>query len=117
MGLESADPDRLAALAALGLGPEAKARDIISAYRRLARQSHPDLATPGSPPDQTFAAISEAYQLLTRGARRASVEASSELERPETPPPHPVSLRREPGVQPIFVAGPVIIRPFPQEST
>ncbi len=48
MVFESGDADRLAALSALGLGPGAKARDIISAYRRLARRNHPDLA-PGQP--------------------------------------------------------------------
>lgn len=119
------EAERLTALAALGLGPDAAAHDIVSAYRRLARASHPDTgdASPGS---QDFARIHAAYRFLTRGDSLAGAPSR------DTPPAaaaqerHPSSLadsaawdvaellsRRD---QP-FVAGPVIIRPLPPEST
>lgn len=125
MAHESANPDRLAALAALGLGPDAKARDIVSAYRRLARLSHPDMADSQHAAEPEFAVISDAYQFLTRGFRHHDVEDSP----PEAMPPQPASTQQAnptggtyqsataPNLSPMFAAGPVIIRPLPPDST
>lgn len=134
MTFELNDPARLAALAALGLGPDAKARDIISAYRRLARLNHPDMSTGQPPTNHSFADISDAYHFLTRGsARDRSTESPTNAADPDAPgsPETDAQLRdAEPGgladlgysrvpwpdVEPIFEAGPVIIRPLPPES-
>jgi curved DNA-binding protein CbpA len=133
---ESAHSARLAALAALGLGPEAKAADIVSAYRRLARRSHPDMASGGSVSEHDFAAISEAYHLLTRGFQRpflstripddpdqtdATGSHLTEPAEPEEParddsPQWRYPSEAETSGQPIIVAGPVIVRPLPPES-
>jgi hypothetical protein len=138
---DSNDAARLAALAALGLGPDAKARDIISAYRQLARLSHPDMA--GQPVSgHDFAAISAAYHFLTRGVAGrpldvpstsdfpddvtsapqpgAGASVSSPAEAPETPA-EPALRASAPAAgdgaddSPLFAAGPVIIRPLPPE--
>ena len=142
MASESAHSARLAALAALGLGPEAKAADIVSAYRRLARRSHPDMASGGSVPEHDFAAISEAYHLLTRGFQRPllSTRIPDDSDQPDDPnqtdatgshltepaePEEPAlddspqwryPTEAETSGQPIIVAGPVIVRPLPPES-
>ncbi len=133
MAFELNDPARLAALAALGLGPDAKARDIISAYRRLARENHPDMYA-GRPPDEpSFADISDAYHFLTRGARSRPAETPARAadqrqtgsadaeptctEFPFTEPAFPEPPFTRPAfTEPIFEAGPVIIRPLPPES-
>lgn len=142
MAFESNDPARLAALAALGLGPDAKARDIISAYRRLARLNHPDMSAGQPPANHSFADISDAYHFLTRGAGRASpgspasapgadaplrpdaearpLDAQPLDAQPDTPP-DPMGDRGYfrlpyPDAEPMFEAGPVIIRPLPPES-
>lgn len=54
----------------LGLTPQATAEQIKEAYRRLARQVHPDVA-PGPENQQKFVALREAYDLLTDHRRRA----------------------------------------------
>lgn len=145
MAFELNDPDRLAALAALGLGADAKARDIISAYRRLARLNHPDMALGQPNPEHSFADISDAYHFLTRGARNRPMESPTGATDPHqagnpdaagAQPPHaqpPDAAQRpdaQPGpraartyppagwadAEPMFEAGPVIIRPLPPES-
>jgi hypothetical protein len=133
---ESAHSARLAALAALGLGPGAKAADIVSAYRRLARRSHPDMAPGGSVSEHDFAVISEAYHLLTRGFQRPFLSthtpddsdqtepAGSHATEPAEPkepafddsPQWRYPSEAEAAGQPIIVAGPVIVRPLPPES-
>jgi DnaJ-like protein len=56
----------------LGIGPDATGADIASAYRRLARASHPD-SRPGDPAAAgQFRALSDAYGLLSDPARRAA---------------------------------------------
>lgn len=56
----------------LGVSSTASAAEIRSAYRRLARQHHPD--TGGAAAD--FAAITDAYDLLSDPARRARYDAA-----------------------------------------
>jgi DnaJ domain len=115
------DPDRVAALSALGLSPDATPQEILSAYRRLARSSHPDTAEAGVDAAE-FARISDAYRLLSRSS--SQLPAVEELE-PDvaTGPVH--SLPRDAGDawatdyrvdNPPLVAGPVIVRPLPPES-
>jgi curved DNA-binding protein CbpA len=84
--------------ALLGLPRGATAREIRRAYRRLARQHHPDL-NPGSDGSQRFAALATAYAILRDPARRArydrelgppSAERSGSSPRP---PVRPASVR------------------------
>jgi DnaJ-like protein len=118
------DPERLAALAALGLPIDASAADILSAYRRLARLSHPDTSE-GTAAGQDFAHINAAYRFLTR-ADVAAGDTGAEPHPATTSSPQP---SESPGVtsldvastqvwpdDPQVVAGPVIIRPLPPES-
>ncbi len=54
----------------LGLPPEATPQDIKLAYRKLARQYHPDVA-PGDENKKKFMELREAYDLLNDHLRRA----------------------------------------------
>lgn len=58
----------------LGVAPDADNKDIKRAYRRLARQYHPD-ANPGDPhAEERFKAISAAYDVLGDPAERAEYD-------------------------------------------
>jgi predicted porin len=118
------DPDRSAALAALGLSIDASGADILSAYRRLARLSHPDTSQ-GTAADQDFMQINAAYRFLT-GADVAAA-ASADESHPATTAAGPDTTESS-GLtsldvastqvwpdDPQVVAGPVIIRPLPPE--
>lgn len=65
----------------LGVKPDAAVDEVRSAYRRLARQWHPD--TNRSDPDaaEQFKVITNAYQVLTNGTLRCKYEAGLALER------------------------------------
>ncbi len=52
----------------LGLPPDASVEQIHSAYRRLARQVHPDVAGPGAGTE--FVRINQAYEILVDPDRR-----------------------------------------------
>src|SRR5438094_908674 len=55
----------------LGVKPDASADDIRKAYRKLAKQFHPDL-NPGKPEAEArFKAVSTAYDLLSDAEKRA----------------------------------------------
>ena len=54
----------------LGVGRSATAEDIKSAYRRLAKQYHPDLNPGRSDIEQKFKEVSAAYTLLSDTAKR-----------------------------------------------
>ncbi len=54
----------------LGVGRTASAEDIKSAYRRLAKQYHPDLNPGRSDIEQKFKEVSAAYTLLSDAAKR-----------------------------------------------
>jgi hypothetical protein len=57
----------------LGVAPEASAREIKSAYRKLAREWHPDVSA--SPEAHSkFSEISEAYHILSDPKRRAAYD-------------------------------------------
>ena len=60
----------------LGVKPDAGADDIRKAYRKLAKQFHPDL-NPGKPEAETrFKSISAAYDLLSDPEKRARLSGS-----------------------------------------
>lgn len=54
----------------LGVARNASAADIKSAYRRLARETHPDVSTSGEAADE-FAVLALAYQTLSDPQKRA----------------------------------------------
>ncbi|MEM9881956.1 MAG: DnaJ domain-containing protein [Planctomycetota bacterium] len=56
--------------AKLALTPQASAEQVKDAYRKLARQYHPDVA-PGPENQAKFVELREAYQLLSDHLRRA----------------------------------------------
>ena len=57
----------------LGLGREASAADIKKAYRRLAKEFHPD-RNPDGAAEQKFRELSEAYQILSDSQKRAAYD-------------------------------------------
>lgn len=60
--------------AALGVARDASADDIKRAFRRIARESHPD-ANPGDPSaEDRFRRAAEAYEVLSDPARRAAYD-------------------------------------------
>jgi curved DNA-binding protein CbpA len=120
----TSDPERLAALAALGLGPDADLSEIVSAYRRLARGSHPDTASE-SRPSADFAVVNAAYRLLMQKPGRLQeasrpcvtrVPARRHGGEPAGGTPGgdaPTSTQLMGGwYEPPLVAGPVIVRPL-----
>lgn len=66
--------------AALGVPREATADDIKKAFRRLARESHPD-ANPGDPTAEArFREIAEAYEVLSDPAKRAAYDRGDQFD-------------------------------------
>jgi curved DNA-binding protein CbpA len=64
----------------LGIGTGATGADITRAYRRLAREVHPD-SRPGDPAAAAeFQAVSDAYGLLSDPARRAAYDHQHEAQ-------------------------------------
>jgi molecular chaperone DnaJ len=61
--------------AVLGLEPGCSAEDIKRAYRRLARQHHPDVNASDSEAEERFKLISQAYQVLSDPAKRSAYDA------------------------------------------
>lgn len=55
----------------LGVGRSASADEIKSAYRKLARQYHPDLNPNNPESEEKFKEVSEAYSILSDSDRRA----------------------------------------------
>lgn len=55
---------RSAALALLGLSADASRDEVVSAFRRQARRTHPDVAGSSSTRPDDFSAVADAYRLL-----------------------------------------------------
>lgn len=55
----------------LGVAKDAKPEDIRRAYRKLAKQHHPDLNPGNKAAEETFKAVSTAYDLLSDAEKRA----------------------------------------------
>jgi DnaJ-class molecular chaperone len=68
--------------AILGISPKATLDEIRSAYRRLAKEFHPDRYTGGS---QRFRDIQEAYSVLGNNRRRREYERNIRKVSPKTP--------------------------------
>ncbi len=68
----------LDALGLLELPTDADGAAVKAAYRRLAKESHPDLNPGDSAAAERFRAIQAAYRVLTRAARRAGAPAAAQ---------------------------------------
>ncbi|BAN02560.1 J domain-containing protein [Ilumatobacter coccineus] len=62
--------------AVLGVGQEASIETVREAYRRLAREYHPDRTMGSAAGSDKMPAINEAYRVLSDPARRAVYDAS-----------------------------------------
>ena len=60
---------------ALGVQPSATAEEIKSAYRKLAKETHPDASQTAS--SEKFYKISAAYEILNDPLRRAEYDSSA----------------------------------------
>jgi molecular chaperone DnaJ len=66
----------------LGVSRDASADDIKSAYRKLAKQYHPDV-NPGDPTaEEKFKEVSAAYDVLSDPAKRARYDQTGRVEEP-----------------------------------
>jgi molecular chaperone DnaJ len=83
----------------LGVAPSARADEIREAYRRLAREHHPDrAASSGAGGDGvSMPAINEAYRILNDPARRAVYDASLRGAAPRGPAAPPTTSPRSDG--------------------
>jgi len=103
----------------LGIQASATARDVVRAYRRLARQLHPDSGPVDADSAARFRDVCDAYELLSDPARRASHDRQRLLRslapaavRPSVRRPRPGS-----GVPPLWPMGPGTITPPPARVT
>jgi molecular chaperone DnaJ len=65
--------------AALGVPYDATPEELRAAYRHLAKKFHPDATTSGSLNAERFAAVSEAYEVLSTASRRAAYDEGRRL--------------------------------------
>lgn len=101
---------RAAALRVLGLRAGATHAQVVAAYRRAARATHPDRSDdPGAA--ERFAAVAAAYRQVLRepGIPAPAVPRHPEAEHPQSARP---SVRSAP-----LVAGPVYYTPYRQSSS
>src|ERR671919_3000048 len=60
---------------ALGVPPDADEKTIRQAFRKLARQSHPDVNPGDKTAEERFKVINEAYQVLSDAEQRKKYDA------------------------------------------
>ena len=78
--------------AILNLSPEADIEEIKQAFRRLARQFHPDVAGEGS--RERFQQIHQAYQVLSDPEQRRRYDAQRQSAQRQSPPSSPAAGER-----------------------
>lgn len=101
----------------LGVPADASRAEIVHAYRRGARDAHPD-ARPADPRGAgRFQSLTEAYDLLSDTGRRAEYDRSR-ARRPGIQPSAPAAFAAARGARvssgPTLWAGPVHIEPAPR---
>jgi hypothetical protein len=107
-----------AARTALGVPADASAAQVTHAYRRLARETHPDVSTHGDAATR-FDTVRNAYRLALDAARRAEPDCAPAP--PAAPPRREwsapvarVAASRLPGVS--ILVGPALVQPLPPRS-
>lgn len=109
---------RSAALARLGLSADASRDEIVSAFRRLARRTHPDVAESSDTRPDDFSAVADAYRLLADDPAPEDTvgEVASAAPPAQRPTNRPFSSHawRSAGSAkpPPIVAGPVYVAPL-----
>ena len=116
---------RTAALRLLGLPASATEPQIVHAYRRLVRATHPDATGRADPcAAQEFVAIHDAYRLLTQPGQdpvepvkgsRPQGPGDKSATPAEQPPRAPG--RWAPRSRPPIIAGPVLVTPLPPRGS
>lgn len=85
--------------ATLGVPKNATKDDIRKAFRKLARQFHPDVAKDKKTAEAKFKEINEAYEVLSDEGKRQKYDTlGADWDR--QPPPHPGGAGRRPGADP-----------------
>ncbi len=69
----------------LGVSPRATAEEIKQAYRRLARESHPDRNPDDPSAEERFKELAAAYEVLADPERRANYDRFGSAEAPSNP--------------------------------
>ncbi len=69
----------------LGVSPQATAEEIKQAYRRLARESHPDRNPDDPGAEERFKELAAAYEVLSDPERRANYDRFGTAEAPSNP--------------------------------
>lgn len=116
--MDADERDLVAALALLGLPRGADRADVSRAYRRLARDTHPDMSADGDAAAR-FDALARAYRLAvgaTRGPDEPRpAEARPTRRTPAAPPPSPAPAHRWPAapLDAWIIVGPVHVQPPP----
>lgn len=85
------NPGRPSLYELLRVTPDASKPDLARAYRRRARELHPDTAA-GSADDDAFAELAQAYRLLADPAQRAAYDATVNSPRPDEPTTMPNAI-------------------------
>src|SRR6478672_13065740 len=71
----------------LGVPRDASEADIKKAFRKLAREYHPDVAKDKKTAEEKFKEINEAYEVLSDPAKRKKYDTlGANWNRPEPPP-------------------------------
>src|SRR6478736_534735 len=82
----------------LGVSRTASQDEIRKAFRKLAREYHPDVAKDKKKAEEKFKEINEAYEVLGDAAKRKKYdELGANWNRPEAPPGWQQSARRSSG--------------------
>lgn len=110
MMMSRRDTETRAALNVLGLTPAASANEIVTAYRRLARSTHPDLCpAPGA--ESRFVTLSAAYHRALDAAGQGQEPAPATAVSSKLSPTRAQTRNDRQPVQ--FAAGPVHYRLSP----
>lgn len=103
----------------LELRADASSRDITRAYRRLARAWHPDTRPGEAGAAARFQAVSDAYELLSDPARRATYDQRWRAAEGASPQPAapgagavPDVAARGPAMPPLWPLGPTTASPI-----
>lgn len=63
----------------LGVGKNATQKEIKNAYRKLAREHHPDVASQDKAAEERFKEVAEAYDILGKSAKRSEYDRQRDL--------------------------------------